>query len=109
MGAQKKNRKDYYSSDETVITNDYVADSDSRTWTQQHIHAADIKNSEILGALTPPQGEVLHNEMMTNDVNGRGPMGMTPLMIPAMSGNGRNDDLSGEDGNVSTIIEDLLT
>jgi Notch-like protein len=105
----KKARYQYSSSDQTIITNDYDSDRDSRIWGTHHYNAANIHNPESIGALTPPQGEVLHHEMMTNDVNGRGPMGMTPLMIPSMSGNGRNDDLSGEDhGNVSTIIEDLL-
>merc|ERR1719340_156162 len=107
--AKKARHYQYSSSDQTIITNDYDSDRDSRIWGTHHYNAANIHNPESIGALTPPQGEVLHHEMMTNDVNGRGPMGMTPLMIPAMSGNGRNDDLSGEDGNVSTIIEDLLT
>ena len=113
--ASKRRRQDYCSSDQTIVTNDYDTDTDSRTWTQQHINAADIRNPEILGALTPPQGEVHHHEMMTNDVNGRGPMGMTPLMIAAIRGTGLEpSDQSGElneDGlqdSIPTVIQDLL-
>ena len=112
--AQQKNRQKHYqdlgSSDGTTITNDY--DSDSRTWTQQHIHAADIKNPEILGALTPPQGEVRQHEMMTNDVNGRGPMGMTPLMIASFRGTGIDtgdiENFDDQEDSSPTIIQDLI-
>ena len=98
--SKRQRRQDY--SDQTIISNDYDNDSDSRTWTQQHINAADIRNPELLGvALTPPQGEVLHNEMMTNDVNGRGPMGMTPLMIASFRGTGVDN------GDIENCLEDL--
>lgn len=108
----KRQRRDYCSSDQTIITNDYDNDSDSRTWTQQHIHAADIKNPEILGALTPPQGEVLQNEMMTNDVNGRGPMGMTPLMIASFRGTGMDtgdiENFEDLEDTSPAVIQDLI-
>ena len=119
--ASKRRRQDYCSSDQTIISNDYENDShgggsgagDHRTWTQQHINAADIRNPEILGALTPPQGEVLHNEMMTNDVNGRGPMGMTPLMIASFRGTGvDNGDIENFDDledSSPAVIQDLIS
>ena len=112
QASKRQRRQDYCSSDQTIITNDYDNDSDSRTWTQQHIHAADIKNPEILGALTPPQGEVLHNEMMTNDVNGRGPMGMTPLMIASFRGTGIDtgdiENLDDLEDSSPAVIQDLI-
>jgi Notch-like protein len=108
----KQRQQDYASSDQTIMTTDYENDNDSRTWTQQHMNAADIRNPDILGALTPPQGEVAINEMMTNDVNGRGPMGMTPLMIASFRGTGLDtgdietfDDL--EDSSPA-VIQDLI-
>ena len=119
--ASKRRRQDYCSSSDrqTIISNDYENDSsDSRTWTQQHINAADIRNPEILAcALTPPQGEVLHNEMMTNDVNGRGPMGMTPLMIASFRGTGvDNGDIENFESNPNdledsspAVIQDLIS
>ena len=117
--ARKKGRLDYCSSSDrqTIISNDYENDSDSRPWTQQHINAADIRNPEILAcALTPPQGEVLQNEMMTNDVNGRGPMGMTPLMIASFRGTGvDNGDIENFESNAdlegssTAITQDLIS
>ena len=109
-----RSKQEQYSSDQTIVTNDYETDNDSRTWTQQHINAADIRNPEVLGALTPPQGEVFQHEMMTNDVNGKGPMGMTPLMIAAFRGNGLdmsdspefNED-GAQDSNLA-ILQDLI-
>lgn len=76
-----------YASDHTVIT-DYeeatepssaAAAAASRHWTQHHLEAAGIRTPAML---TPPQvGDV-------NDVNARGPCGMTPIMVAAIRGGG---------------------
>merc|ERR1711962_1006499 len=66
----------------------------------------DMKNSDILGALTPPQAEVMMNERMAGDVDARGPCGLTPLMVASFRG-GRLDQ--GEEEDTSSIaIEDLI-
>ena len=60
-----------YGSNHTVVKDV----EDDRGWTQQHMAAACIRNPDLL-ALTPK-----HDEAAPPDVDVRGPMGMTPLMI----------------------------
>ena len=71
-----------FSSGQTMVTE--YDDGDSRQWTQQHLNAADIRNPDIIGALTPPQGDAASKAEIMNDVDVRGPMGMTPLMIASI-------------------------
>lgn len=83
-----------YASDHTVVT-DYE-EAEPRHWTQQHLEAADIRPPASM--LTPPQA----NDM--NDVNARGPFGMTPIMVAAVRGGGMDTGEEDEDdtaGNVS--------
>lgn len=61
-----------YGSGHTVVTDV----EDDRGWTQQHMNAADIRNPDLL-ALIPTHGEAA----APPDVDVRGPIGMTPLMI----------------------------
>ncbi|CAB4069338.1 NOTCH1 [Lepeophtheirus salmonis] len=110
----KRQKRTEYSSGQTVVT-DYEEDhnGDQRTWTKQHLNAADIKNPDLMGALTPPQGEVIKQEQMTNDPDVRGPMGMTPLMIASFRGGGLDTGVDpenvDEDGDGSpAIIADLI-
>ena len=127
----KKRRGDPYSSGQTVMTDFDDNDSDprgdgedSRQWTQKHLNAADpafLQNPEILGAITPPshhdQGDLLGLSSASllngNDVDVRGPMGTTPLMIAAFRGNGCGLD-SGEldddaDDSSAAVIQDLIS
>jgi Notch-like protein len=127
----KKRRGDPYSSGQTVMTDfdDTESDprcngEDSRQWTQKHLSAADpafLHNPEILGAITPPshhdQGDMLGSSSASllngNDVDVRGPMGATPLMIASFRGNGCGLD-SGEleedvDDSSAAVIQDLIT
>lgn len=60
-----------YASDHTGIT-DYEEAAEPRHWSQQHLEAADIKP---ISMLTPPS----HADH--NDINARGPCGMTPIMV----------------------------
>merc|ERR1711962_1611257 len=104
----KKNKRDPLSAGQTVMSD--FDDPDYRQWTAQHMNAADVKNPDILGALTPPQAEVIMNERMTNDVDVRGPCGLTPLMLASFRGGGLdsgelNED---EDGDCNALIQDLI-
>merc|ERR1711962_1798279 len=104
----KKNKRDPLSAGQTVMSD--FDDPDHRQWTAQHMNAADVKNPDILGALTPPQAEVIMNERMTNDVDVRGPCGLTPLMLASFRGGGLdsgelNED---EDGDCNALIQDLI-
>jgi len=85
-------------------------DSDQRQWTAQHLSAADVKNPDILGALTPPQAEVTMNERMSNDVDVRGPCGLTPLMLASFRGGGLDsgDINEEEDMESNAVIQDLI-
>ena len=103
-------------SGETLMSG-YDNSGDSRQWTQQHLNAADIRNPDILGALTPPQGGEMGNgnskaDLMANDVDVRGPMGMTPLHIASFRGGGLdtvdmdNFELPEEDN--ASPVQDLI-
>lgn len=86
-----------YSSDQTAIT-DYE-EAEPRVWTQTHLEAADIRPTAML---TPPQGEVI------NDVNARGPCGMTPIMVAAVRGGGMDTGDEDEDDTAGAVIQDLV-
>ena len=102
-----------FSSGQTMVTE--YDDGDSRQWTQQHLNAADIRNPDIIGALTPPQGDAASKAEIMNDVDVRGPMGMTPLMIASIRSGGLDtgdadglyEDNMGDDGT-SAVIADLI-
>lgn len=83
-----------YSSDNTNIT-DYE-EPEPRVWTQHHLDAADIaRRPDTSSMLTPPSGET--------DIDARGPLGMTPLMVASVRGGGQGTGLDqgvpGEDGD----------
>ena len=86
-----------------------VDDNDQRSWTAQHLSAADVKNTDILGALTPPQAEVMMNERIA-DVDARGPCGLTPLMVASFRGGGldQGDLNEDDDADTSNVIQDLI-
>ena len=96
----KKRRAGDFSSGQTMVT-DVEENDDGRQWTQHHLNAAGN-----VGMLTPPQAE-----MMVNDVDVRGPMGMTPLMIAATRGaaldSGDFENFDEED-STTAVIQDLL-
>ena len=105
----KRNRRDPSSSSGQTNMSDFD-DADQRQWTAQHMNAADVKNPDILGALTPPQAEVIMNERMTNDIDVRGPCGLTPLMLASFRGGGLDsgDINEDEDGEVNAVLQDLI-
>ena len=89
---------------------------DSRQWTQQHLNAADpafLQNPEIVGAITPPshhdQMDMLGSSSASllngNDVDVRGPMGATPLMIASFRGNGCGLDTGELDDELGNLRE----
>ncbi|CAB0039615.1 unnamed protein product [Trichogramma brassicae] len=89
-----------YSSDHTVIT-DYE-EAEPRMWTQQHFEAAEIRRPDA-GILTPPSQE--HGQ----DVDARGPCGMTPLMVAAVSGAGLDTgEEEDENDNTAATIANLV-
>ncbi len=98
--AAKRNRQDLGSYDQTIMSD--FEDGEHRLLTVHHLNAAEIKPSHILGALIPPQAEVTMNKWMTNDVNVRGPCGLTPLMLASFWGGGL------EEGENLVIIQDLI-
>ena len=104
----KRNKRDNSVSGQTVMSD--FDDADQRPWTAQHLSAADVKNPDILGALTPPQAEVSMNERMTNDVDVRGPCGLTPLMVASFRGGGLDtgDIMEEEDAETNVAIQDLI-
>jgi len=86
---------------QTVITDN----NDGRQWTQHHLNAAGQS-----GMLTPPQTV----DMIMNDVDVRGPMGMTPLMIAATRGlSGCYAEIDNEnfeeDEATAAVIQDLIS
>ncbi len=104
--SKRQRRGGEFSSGQTLMTNcEEGPGSEHRHWTQQHLNAADIRNPEVLGALTPPQGEAaLKADLLANtDVDVRGPMGMTPLMIASFRGGGLD---TGELENFETFDDD---
>jgi Notch-like protein len=109
--AKKRGRMEFSSSGQTIVTE--YDDNDSRQWTQQHLNAADIRNPDIIGALTPPQGDASKSDLI-NDVDVRGPMGMTPLMIASFRGGGLDtgemENLECElDDSSPAVIQDLIS
>ena len=86
-----------------TILPDY--DTDQRGWTAQHLSAADVKNTDMLGALTPPQAEVMMNERLGVDVDARGPCGLTPLMVASFIGGGLDQgDLNEEEEDIRNAV-----
>lgn len=89
-----------YASDHTAIT-DYE-ETEPRMWTQQHLDAAEIRRPDA-GVLTPPSLE--HGQ----DVDARGPCGMTPLMVAAVRGGGLDTgEEEDESDGTATVIADLV-
>lgn len=86
-----------YISDHTVIT-DYE-EADPRAWTQQHLEVSDLR--PLASMLTPPQNE-------SNDVNVRGPCGITPIMVAAGSGCGIGTGEDDEDDLGGNLVQDLV-
>ena len=108
--SKKQRRGEEFSSGQTIMTE--YEDNDSRQWTQRHLNAADIRNPDIVGALTPPQGEM--RSEIPNDVDVRGPMGMTPLMIASFRGDGVDtgdfENMENDDDDQSpAAIQDLIS
>lgn len=89
-----------YASDHTAIT-DYE-ETEPRMWTQQHLDAAEIRRPDA-GVLTPPSVE--HGQ----DVDARGPCGMTPLMVAAVRGGGLDTgEEEDESDGTAAVIADLV-
>lgn len=89
-----------YASDHTVIT-DYE-ETEPRMWTQQHLDAAEIRRQDA-GVLTPPSLE--HGQ----DIDARGPCGMTPLMVAAVRGGGLDTGEEEDDSDgTAAVIADLV-
>lgn len=83
-------------SDHTAIT-DYE-ETEPRRWTQQHLDAAEIPRPDA-GVLTPPD----------QDVDARGPCGMTPLMVAAVRGGGLDTgEEEDESDGTAAMIADLV-
>lgn len=90
-----------YASDHTAIT-DYE-ETEPRMWTQQHLDAAEIRRPDAGGVLTPPSLE--HDQ----DVDARGPCGMTPLMVAAVRGGGLDTgEEEDESDGTAAVIADLV-
>lgn len=86
-----------YASDHTAIT-DYE-EAEPRHWSQQHLEAADIRPPAML---TPPQA----NDV--NDVNARGPCGMTPIMVAAIRGGGMDTGEEDEDDTAGKCLLQII-
>ena len=101
----KRSRHEAGYSDQTHLT-DYDDANDPRVWTQQHLDAADIKNPDLL-ALTPPQTEPEDQRGLAGEVDPKGPMGLTPLMIASFRGGGleSHTDEDDKDGSAAVIQE----
>ena len=89
-----------YASDHTAIT-DYE-ETEPRMWTQQHFDAAEIRRQDA-GILTPPSLD--HGQ----DVDARGPCGMTPLMVAAIRGGGldtgeEEDESEGTAAKIADLV-----
>lgn len=87
-----------YSSDHTAIT-DYE-ETEPRVWTQTHLEAADIRVPPSM--MTPPQVDG------NNDIDARGPCGMTPLMVAAVRGGGVDTGEDEEEDSTAAVIADLV-
>ena len=91
------------------------------------MNAADIRNPEILGAITPPSCHDMLGSSSASLLNGgheidvdvRGPMGTTPLMIASFRGNGSGldsgdlsengtCDLEGQESSAA-VIQELIS
>lgn len=92
-------RSRMYDYDHTTTT-DYE-EPNARSWTQLHFEAAAIRLPTSV--MTPPS----HHEKQ--DINARGPSGLTPLMLAASSGQGveLGDELADDESTLQTI-NDLL-
>merc|ERR1719336_2990346 len=106
--SKRQNRRDTGPGGQTDISG--FDDHDPRPWTAQHFNAADVKTSDILGALTPPQAEVTANERLVGDVDQRGPLGLTPLMVASIRGGGidQGDVCEDEEDTSNAAIQDLI-
>jgi Notch-like protein len=97
-----------YSSDHTNITE--YEEPEPRVWTQHHLDAADISRRPDISSsiLTPPSVE--------GDIDVRGPLGMTPLMVAAVRGGGNTGtgvdtgtaDNEEEEDQTGQVIADLV-
>ncbi len=116
--SKRQRRCGEFSSGQTLMTNcdNENGSGDYRQWTQQHLDAAGT-NPDVLGALTPPQGGeaagMRGGDLLSNDVDVRGPMGMTPLMIASFRGGGLDTgDLENfenfDDDSSPIVIQDLI-
>jgi Notch-like protein len=90
-----------YSSDHTIIT-DYE-EADPRVWSQQHMEAADIRVPPAM--MTPPN----HHDG-NNEVDIRGPCGMTPLMVASVRGGGidSGEEIEVTEDSTAQIISELV-
>lgn len=89
-----------YASDHTAIT-DYE-ETEPRMWSQQHLEAAEIRRPDA-GVLTPPS---LENGQ---DIDVRGPLGITPLMVAAIRGGGLDTgEEDDESDGTAAVIADLV-
>lgn len=116
-----------YASDHTAITDYEEANHDRNSiWTQQHLDAADIRVPPSM--MTPPaivcilpltitcQVSIIHCLILNLftlqhdhvDVDARGPLGMTPLMVAAVRGGGLDTGSDAEDEQTAHIISELV-
>lgn len=90
-----------YASDHTAVTE--YEEGEARTWTQQHLEVADMRHRPDPAILTPPSLEG------GQDVDVRGPCGMTPLMVAAVRGGGIDTgEDEDDDGSAAAVITDLV-
>ncbi|KAK9891793.1 hypothetical protein WA026_016589 [Henosepilachna vigintioctopunctata] len=83
-----------YFSDHTAIT-----DYEEVELRQQHLDAADIRGPSML---TQPQAHDV------NDINARGPCGMSRIMVAAVKGGGIDTGEDGEYDSAGATIQDLV-
>jgi len=104
--SKRQNRRD---TGQTVLSD--FEDPDPRPWTAQHFSAADVKNMGDLGALTPPQADMTAHDRLVGDVDTRGPLGLTPLMVASIRGGGidQGDVVEDDEHDTSNAaIQDLI-
>lgn len=96
-----ENKRRKYDSDHTIIT-DYE-EPDTRVWSHQHMEAAEIRVPPAM--MTPPN----HHDG-NNEIDIRGPCGMTPLMVASIRGGGidNGEDIDAADESTAQAIFDLV-
>ena len=85
--------------EQTLVPETDQQHDDGRQWTQHHLNAAGN-----VGMLTPPQAETF-----LNDVDVKGPMGMTALMIASMRGSGLDSSNCENFEDNSADIQGLIS